>query len=49
VIRATDERFAISEESLALAWHPIGSIADDPSADESLRRMARKWLSRVPG
>ena len=49
VIRATDERFAISEESLALAWRPIAPIADDPSADESLRRMAGKWLSRVPG
>ncbi len=48
VIRATDEGFAISAESLALAWRPVGSIAEDPSADESLRRMAGKWLSRAP-
>jgi 8-oxo-dGTP pyrophosphatase MutT (NUDIX family) len=49
VIRATAERFAISEESLALAWRPIAPIADDPSADESLRRMAIKWLGRALG
>jgi hypothetical protein len=29
-----------------LAWREIAQIADDPQADESLRRMARKWLER---
>jgi 8-oxo-dGTP pyrophosphatase MutT (NUDIX family) len=49
VVRATgDEEFAISAESLALAWMPVREIATDPQADPSLRRMARKWLARVP-
>jgi 8-oxo-dGTP pyrophosphatase MutT (NUDIX family) len=39
------EAFAVSEESLALAWLPIAGIAADASADESLRRMAGKWLA----
>jgi ADP-ribose pyrophosphatase YjhB (NUDIX family) len=48
VVRATgDEEFAISAESLALAWRPVREIATDPQADLSLRRMARKWLARV--
>lgn len=47
VVRATgSEAFEVNEESLALAWRPIAEIAADPDADESLRRMARKWLSR---
>jgi 8-oxo-dGTP pyrophosphatase MutT (NUDIX family) len=47
VVRATDsEAFAISEESLALAWRSIRDIANDASADASLRRMAGKWLAR---
>lgn len=47
VVRATgSERFAISEESLALAWKSILDIANDASADDSLRRMAGKWLAR---
>lgn len=50
VVRATtDEAFAISEESLALAWRPIREIGldglkQDEEIDVSLRRMARKWL-----
>ncbi|WP_146909815.1 NUDIX hydrolase [Arenimonas daejeonensis] len=49
VVRATgSEEFAISEESLELAWKPVVEIAADPSADESMRRMAAKWL-RVRG
>jgi hypothetical protein len=45
VVRATgSEAFAISEESLALAWKPAAEIAADPAADDSLRRMASKWL-----
>ena len=45
------ERFVVSEESLALAWVPISELAADPTVDESLRRMARKWLAAptVPG
>ena len=49
VVRANgDEAFAVSGESLALAWKPVRGIADDPQADASLRRMARKWLARAP-
>jgi 8-oxo-dGTP pyrophosphatase MutT (NUDIX family) len=50
VVRATaDEAFAVSEESLALAWRPIRELAldgskQDEATDASLRRMARKWL-----
>ena len=47
VVRATGgEDFAVSEESLALAWKPVAEIAADPASDESLRRMAMKWLRR---
>ena len=40
------ESFVVSEESHALAWRDIAEIAADPAADESLRRMARRWLYR---
>ncbi len=47
VVRAgADETFAVSDESHALAWREIASIVDDAELDESLRRMARKWLAR---
>jgi 8-oxo-dGTP pyrophosphatase MutT (NUDIX family) len=47
VVRATgSEGFAVSEESLELAWRPIRGIARDPQADQSLRRMAQRWLAR---
>lgn len=47
VVRASDdERFVVNEESHALAWRRIDEIAADPQADESLRRMAAKWLTR---
>ncbi|WP_368565008.1 NUDIX hydrolase [Pseudoxanthomonas sp. UTMC 1351] len=46
VVRAgEDENYVISEESLDLAWREIAAIADEP--DESLSRMARKWLMRA--
>ena len=46
LVRATgSEDFALSEESLALAWKPVSAIAADPTSDESLRRMATKWLT----
>lgn len=45
VVRATgSEAFAVSAESLALAWQPIRALADGADSDVSLRRMARKWL-----
>jgi 8-oxo-dGTP pyrophosphatase MutT (NUDIX family) len=47
VVRAgADETFVVSEESHALAWRPVREIAVDAHADESVRRMARKWLAR---
>ncbi|MGN2249996.1 NUDIX hydrolase [Frateuria sp. GZRe14] len=47
VVRATgSEAFAVSEESLDLAWRSIRTIAQDPQADASLRRMAQRWLAR---
>ncbi|WP_430390408.1 NUDIX hydrolase [Dyella sp. 20L07] len=47
VVRAgANEHFVVSEESHALAWRSIQEIAADPASDESLRRMAHKWLQR---
>jgi len=47
VVRAVaSEDFVVSDESHALAWRSIREIADDPQSDESLRRMAQKWLQR---
>lgn len=46
VVRATaGEAFVVSAESLALAWRPIADLAEDQGVDESLRRMARRWLA----
>ena len=45
VVRAGDsEAFVVSEESLELAWRPVAEIASEE--DESMRRMARRWLQR---
>jgi 8-oxo-dGTP pyrophosphatase MutT (NUDIX family) len=41
-----DEQFAVSEESLALAWRDIDTMIGSPEYDESLQRMARKWRAR---
>ncbi len=47
VVRAgDDERFVVSEESHALAWRAVGEVAADETMDDSLRRMARRWLAR---
>jgi len=47
VVRASaGEVFVVSEESHALAWIDIASLARDPQRDESLRRMAKRWLAR---
>lgn len=40
------EAFTVGDESHALAWRDIAEVAGDPAYDASLRRMARKWLSR---
>ena len=40
-----DEQWQLSDESLALEWVPIDSLLDAPGLDDSMRRMARKWLS----
>lgn len=39
-----DERFAVSEESLDLAWCTVHEVAGQD--DASLRRMAQRWLAR---
>ena len=44
-----DEGYVVSEESHDLAWREVAPIAEDEAADESLRRMARKWLARRGG
>ncbi len=47
VVQATGgEDFVVSDESHALAWRVISELVDDPEAEESIRRMARKWLKR---
>jgi len=47
VVRALgSERFTVSDESHALAWRLVSDVAEDASADDSVRRMARKWLAR---
>jgi hypothetical protein len=46
VVRAgPDENYVVSEESHDLAWRQIAEVALDP--DESMSRMARKWLRIV--
>ncbi len=44
------EVFAISEESLALAWREVTDVAnaaiETPDGDDSLPRMAKRWLAR---
>jgi 8-oxo-dGTP pyrophosphatase MutT (NUDIX family) len=47
IVRATGcHTFAVSEESLALSWISIETLAAASDTDESLRRMAKKWLAR---
>ncbi|MBX3713253.1 MAG: NUDIX hydrolase [Lysobacter sp.] len=47
VVRTTgSEAFAVSDESHALAWREIAPMLDDPATEPSIRRMARKWVSR---
>jgi 8-oxo-dGTP pyrophosphatase MutT (NUDIX family) len=47
VVRAgAHDTFAVSDESLDLAWVSIETLATASDTDESLRRMAQKWLVR---
>ena len=46
VVRAGgSEAFVVTDESHALAWRDIAAVEHDASLDESLRRMARRWLA----
>ena len=48
LVQAERSRFTVSEESHALAWVPatgLGALTDE----ESVLRMARKWLARRAG
>lgn len=46
VVRASaGEDFRQNAESLALAWFDITELATRPDLDDSLRRMARRWLA----
>ena len=47
VVHATgSEEFIVSDESHALAWRTISELVDDDAVEESIGRMARKWLKR---
>lgn len=47
VVRAcAGEEVTVGEESLDLAWRRIDALCDDDAMDESIRRMARRWLDR---
>jgi 8-oxo-dGTP pyrophosphatase MutT (NUDIX family) len=46
VVYARELAFKLNEESLALAWRPIADLACDAHTEESIARMARKWLAR---
>jgi 8-oxo-dGTP pyrophosphatase MutT (NUDIX family) len=48
IVRAMErDTFVVSEESLALSWMSIETLATAHDTDESLRRMAQKWLARL--
>jgi 8-oxo-dGTP pyrophosphatase MutT (NUDIX family) len=48
VVRATgSEAFTVSDESHALAWREIAELVDEPGLDDSVRRMAVRWLQRA--
>jgi len=40
------EDYLVSEESHDLAWRAIDDVLRDPGSDESMRRMAGKWVAR---
>ena len=41
-----NEEYIVSDESHALAWRVISELVNDTDAEESIRRMARKWMQR---
>ena len=45
--RMAAEEYVVSDESHALARRVISELVDDADAEESIRRMARKWLKRI--
>ena len=48
LVQAEHDRFTVSDELHALAWVPaegLGALTDE----ESVLRMARKWLARRAG
>ena len=42
-----DEAFVVSGESHALAWREVPGLLEDAGMDDSMRRMARRWLART--
>ena len=48
LVQAMEDRFRVSEESCALAWVPADRVGVFTS-DESVLRMARKWVARRAG
>ena len=48
LVQAVEDRFRVSEESLALAWVPADRVGVFTN-DESVLRMARKWQARRGG
>lgn len=46
VVAGANEDFVVSEESLELAWRDIAVLATDAQADDSMRRMAMRWLQQ---
>ena len=48
LVQAEHDRFTVSEESHALAWVPANGLGA-LTGDESVLRMARKWLAHQAG
>ena len=48
LVQALDTKFRVSDESHALAWVPAERV-DAFTHQESILRMARKWLGRATG
>lgn len=48
LVHAEHDRFTVSEESHALAWVPANGLGA-LTGDESVLRMARKWLAHRAG
>ncbi|MEO7477876.1 MAG: NUDIX hydrolase [Lysobacteraceae bacterium] len=42
-----NEAFVVSDESHALAWREIADLVADKNVDDSVRRMAGKWLGKL--